>query len=71
MWELIFGAAKWAAVGFIVAFFLMKLYEGTHIHDDVPKPDFKVRRARRATIVLSIFAGMLSAFVWLLVQKLD
>jgi hypothetical protein len=71
MWQLIFGAAKWAAVGYVVAFFLMKLYEGTHIHDDIPKPDFKVRRARRATIVLSAFAGLLSAFVWLLVQKLD
>jgi hypothetical protein len=71
MWQLIFGAAKWAAVGYVVAFFLMKLYEGTHIHDDIPKPDFKVRRARRATIVLSVFAGLLSAFVWLLVQKLD
>jgi hypothetical protein len=71
MWQLFFGAAKWAAVGYVVAFFLMKLYEGTHIHDDIPKPDFKVRRARRATIVLSTLAGLLSAFVWLLVQKLD
>lgn len=71
MWQLILGSAKWAAVGFIVAFFLMKIYEGTHIHDDIPRPDFKVRRARRATLVLSIFAGILSALVWLLVQKLD
>ena len=51
MWGLILGAAKWAAVGFVVAFFLMKIYEGTHIHDDVPRPDFKVRRARRAALV--------------------
>ena len=71
MWGLILGAAKWAAVGFVVAFFLMKIYEGTHIHDDVPRPDFKVRRARRAALVLSTLAGLLSAFVWLLVQKLD
>jgi hypothetical protein len=71
MWELILGSAKWAVVGFVVAFFLMKIYEGTHIHDDIPRPDFKVRRARRATIVLSVFAGLLSASVWLLVQKLD
>ena len=71
MWVLIFGSVKWAAVGFVVAFFLMKIYEGTHIHDDIPKPDFKVRRARRAALVLSTFAGLLSAFVWLLVQKLD
>jgi hypothetical protein len=54
-----------------VAFILMKLYEGSHIHDDVPRPDFKVRQSRRAALVLSTFAGMLSALVWLLVQKLD
>ncbi len=71
MWQLLLGSLKWAVVGFVVAFFLMKIYEGTHIHDDVPQPDFKVKRARRATLVLSIFAGLLSAFVWLLVQKLD
>ena len=71
MWTLILGSAKWAAVGFVVAFFLMKIYEGTHIHDDVPRPDFKVRHARRVTVVLSSFAGLLSALVWLLVQKLD
>jgi hypothetical protein len=71
MWVLILGGAKWGLVGFIVAFFLMKIYEGTHIHDDVPRPAFKERRSRRATIVLSAFAGALSAFVWLLVQKLD
>jgi hypothetical protein len=71
MWVLILGSLKWAAVGFVVAFFLMKIYEGTHIHDDVPRPGFKVRRARRATLVLSTLAAMFSAFVWLLVQKLD
>lgn len=70
MW-LIMGGAKWGLVGFIVAFFLMRIYEGTNIHDDVPRPAFKERRSRRATIVLSAFAGALSAFVWLLVQKLD
>ena len=71
MWYLILGGAKWGLVGFVVAFFLMKIYEGTHIHDDVPRPAFKERRARRATLALSVFAGALSAFVWLLVQKLD
>jgi hypothetical protein len=62
---------KWGAVGFVVAFVLMKLFEASHIHDDIPKPTFKIRQTRRATFVLSAFAGMLSAFVWLLVQKLD
>jgi hypothetical protein len=71
MLGLIMGCLKWAAVGFVVAFILMKLYEGSHIHDDVPRPDFKVRQSRRAALVLSTFAGMLSALVWLLVQKLD
>jgi hypothetical protein len=71
MLGLIIGCLKWAAVGFVVAFILMKLYEGSHIHDDVPRPDFKVRQSRRAALVLSTFAGMLSALVWLLVQKLD
>jgi hypothetical protein len=71
MWPLILGGAKWGIVGFVVAFVLMKIYEGTHIHDDVPRPAFKERRSRRATLVLSAFAGALSAFVWLLVQKLD
>jgi hypothetical protein len=69
--ETIFGCLKWAAVGFIVAFFLMKLYEASHIHDDMPKPEFKVRQSRRAAIVLSTFAALLSAVVWLIVQKLD
>jgi hypothetical protein len=71
MFALIVGALKWAIVGFVVAFILMKLYEGSHIHDDVPRPEFKLRQSRRAALVLSIFAGMLSAAVWLLVQKLD
>jgi len=71
MLGLMVGCLKWAAVGFVVAFVLMKLYEGSHIHDDVPKPDFKVRQSRRAALVLSTFAGMLSALVWLLVQTWD
>jgi hypothetical protein len=66
----IVGCLKWGAVGFVVAFFLMKLYEASHIHDDIPKPDFKVRQSKRAALVLSTFAAMLSAVVWLLVQKL-
>jgi hypothetical protein len=53
----------------VVAFFLMKLYEGSHIHDDIPRPEFKVRQSKRATLVLSTFAAMLSALVWFLVQK--
>jgi hypothetical protein len=67
----IVGAIKWGAVGFIVAFALMKLYEASKIYDDVPKPAFKIRQARRAALILSTFAGGLSAFVWLLVQKLE
>jgi hypothetical protein len=65
------GCLKWAAVGFVVAFALMKLFEASHIHDDIPKPAFKIRQTKRATFVLSAFAAMLSALVWLLVQKLD
>ena len=71
MLELILGCLKWAAVGFVVAFVLMKLFEASHIHDDIPKPAFKIRQTKRATLVLSTFAAMLSALVWLLVQKLD
>jgi hypothetical protein len=71
MLETLIGCLKWAVVGFVVAYFLMKLYEGSHIHDDIPRPDFKVRQSRRAALVLSTFAGVLSALVWLLVQKLD
>jgi len=69
MFEMLIGCLKWAVVGFVVAFILMKLYEGSHIHDDIPRPEFKVRQSKRATLVLSIFAAMLSALVWLLVQK--
>lgn len=68
---ILIGCLKWAVVGFVVAWVLMKLYEGSHIHDDIPKPEFKVRQSRRAAIVLSSFAGLLSAMVWLLVQHLD
>jgi hypothetical protein len=71
MLETILGCLKWGAVGFIVAFSLMKLYEASHIHDDIPKPAFKIRQSRRAALVLSTFAAMLSALVWLLVQKWD
>ena len=71
MSELIIGALKWAVVGFVVAFTLMKLYEASHIHDDIPRPEFKIRQSKRAALVLSTFAAMLSALVWLLVQKLD
>ena len=67
----IIGCLKWAVVGFIVAFALMKLYEASKIYDDVPKPAFKIRQSRRAALVLSTFAAMLSALVWLLVQKWD
>jgi len=69
MFDLIVGCLKWAAVGFVVAFSLMKLYEASHIHDDIPKPEFKIRQSKRAALVLSVFAAMLSALVWLLVQK--
>ena len=71
MSEMIIGALKWAVVGFVVAFTLMKLYEASHIHDDIPKPEFKIRQSKRAALVLSTFAAILSALVWLLVQKLD
>jgi len=71
MFETTIGCLKWAAVGFVVAFSLMKLYEASHIHDDIPKPEFKIRQSKRAALILSTFAAMLSALVWLLVQKLD
>ena len=71
MLETTLGCLKWAAVGFVVAFVLMKLFEASHIHDDIPKPVFKIRQTKRATFVLSTFAGLLSGLVWLLVQKLD
>ena len=69
--DLTLGCLKWAAVGFVVAFALLKLFEASHLHDDIPKPAFKLRQTKRATFVLSTFAAMLSALVWLLVQKLD
>jgi phosphate/sulfate permease len=62
---------KWAAVGFVVAFVLMRLYDASHIHDDIPRPEFKKRQSRRAALVLSTLAAILSAAVWLLVQKWD
>lgn len=65
---LFLGCLKWAAVGFIVASILMLIYEATHIHDDIPKPEFKIRQSKRARRVLSMFAAVLSALVWLLVQ---
>ena len=69
MFEMTLGCLKWAAVGFIVAFALMKLYEASHIHDDIPKPKFKIQQSKRVALVLSVFAAMLSALVWLLVQN--
>ena len=71
MLDMFLGCLKWAAVGFVVAFALMKLFEASQIHEDIPKPAFKIRQTKRVTLVLSAFAGMLSALVWLLVQKLD
>src|ERR1700741_5450116 len=71
MLDMFLGCLKWAAVGFIVAFALMKLFEASHIHDYLPKPAFKIRQTKRATLVLSTFAAMLSVLVCLLVQKLD
>jgi hypothetical protein len=71
MLDLTLGCLKWAVVGFVVAFALLKLFEASHLHDDIPKPAFKIRQTKRATLVLSTFAAMLSALVWLLVQKLD
>ena len=71
MWDHALGSLKWAAVGFVVAFVLMRLYEASHIHDDIPRPEFKKRASRRAALVLSIFAGILSGAVWLLVQRWD
>ena len=68
---LILGCLKWAAVGFVVASILMLIYEATHIHDDIPKPEFKVRQSKRARRVISAFAAVLSALVWLLVQTWD
>ena len=71
MWDLFLGCMKWGAVGFIVALVLMRLYDASNIHDDIPRPEFKQRQARRAALVLATFAALLSAMVWLLVQKWD
>jgi hypothetical protein len=71
MFEHLVGCVKWGAVGFIVAFVLMRLYEASHIHDDIPRPEFKERQSKRAALVLATFAAILSAMVWLLVQKWD
>ena len=71
MFETIVGCLKWGAVGFVVAFCLMKLYEASQIHEDIPKPEFKIRQSKRAALVLSSLAAILSALVWLLVQNLD
>src|SRR5262249_57763905 len=71
MLDMFLGCLKWAAVGFVVAFALMKLFEASQIHDDIPKPAFKIRQTNPVTLLLSTFAAILSAFVWLLVQKLD
>jgi phosphate/sulfate permease len=71
MAEHVLGAVKWAAVGFVVAFVLMRLYDASHIHEDIPRPPFKQRQSRRAALVLSVFAALLSAAVWLLVQRWD
>jgi uncharacterized membrane protein YuzA (DUF378 family) len=71
MLDTILGALKWGVVGFVVTLFLMVMFEASRIHDDIPVPEFKRRHTRRTTIVLSIFAGILSGLVWLLVQRLD
>ncbi|PYI93000.1 MAG: hypothetical protein DMF03_01485 [Verrucomicrobia bacterium] len=71
MLDTIVGCLKWAVVGFVVAFVLFMLYEATHIHDDIPVPEFKRRQTRRAALVLATFAGVLSGLVWLLVQTWD
>ena len=71
MLEIIVGSLKWAAVGFIVALVLMVLFEASHIHDDIPRPAFKKRQSKRAALVLSTFAGLLSGLVWWLVQSWD
>lgn len=65
------GCLKWGAVGFIVALFLIVMFEATHIHDDIPVPEFKRRHTRKSALLLSSFAGVLSGLVWLLVQTLD
>ena len=71
MVDTILGALKWGVVGFVVTLFLMVIFEASRIHDDIPVPEFKRRHTWRTTIALSIFAGILSGLVWLLVQRLD
>lgn len=71
MWVELLGSLKWALVGFVVALFLMTAFEASHIHDDIPVPEFKRRHARKTALLLSGFAGLLSGLVWLLVQNLD
>ena len=57
MLDMFLGCLKWAAVGFVVAFALMKLFEASQIHDDIPKPAFKIRQTKRVTLVLSSIRG--------------
>jgi hypothetical protein len=71
MLQTVLGCLKWAAVGFIVALFLMIAFEATRIHDDIPVPEFKRRHTNRMALALSTFAGLLSGLVWLLVQRWD
>ena len=71
MLETWLGCFKWGLVGFIVALFLIVIFEATHIHDDIPVPEFKRKHTRKSVLLLSSFAGVLSGLVWLLVQTLD
>ena len=71
MLDTILGCLKWAVVGFVVTLFLMVMFEASRIHDDIPVPEFKRRHTKRAAIILSTFAGVLSGLVWLLVQRWD
>jgi len=71
MLETWLGCFKWGLVGFIVALFLIVIFEATHIHDDIPVPEFKRKHTRKTALLLSSFAGVLSGLVWLLVQTLD
>jgi hypothetical protein len=48
--DLTLGCLKWAAVGFVVAFALMKLFEASQIHDDIP-PAFKTARSSAARFI--------------------
>ncbi|MDQ2868574.1 MAG: hypothetical protein M3R59_09235 [Verrucomicrobiota bacterium] len=71
MTDSIMGALKWGAVGFVVTFILIAVYEAANVHADIPRPEFKKRHARRRALALSVFAGLLSGAVWLLVQGWD